>query len=480
VNQPLFILDRKRRIIFVNNAWEQFTKVEFAEARGLACTRRGSQSEDRRGTVARTLWPPPEVLKGQCTQARRRMEGSSTGWWDIEFFPLQGPEGLLCILGRITGAPMPENLAYVPIPEALRKLRDQLAKGMPAEKAAQLWTAEKLVGLREAHSRRFRLQSLESPLAAMRRVVDQARLASDMAHGVYLTGESGIGKTWLARAIHHYGPARERAFVRLDCALLPSPAIADTLFGGAGLLRRPGIGTIYFKEPARLPHDLQFRLHEWLEQNSTEDSKTAPHVLAGAVATPVADVHSGQLLERLYASLATLVIELPALRERMADLPNLVDRLLERHNASDEHKISGLTPAAWELVREYRWPDNLRELDSMLATASARAKGDSIDVPDLPNYLRQAVRLEQIPAPGPKGSLPLDSILEQVERRVIDLAMRRSRGNKSRAAELLSVWRPRLLRRMEALVMEQRTEDRGQKIEDREGESDRDADTRPP
>jgi transcriptional regulator with PAS, ATPase and Fis domain len=161
------------------------------------------------------------------------------------------------------------------------------------------------------------------------------------------------------------------------------------------------------------------------------------------------------------------VIELPPLRDRMADLADLVDRLLDRHNELHERQVTGLTQAAWELIREYSWPGNLRELNNTLAGACDHASSDLIDVPDLPSHLRQAVTLNQTANTVPDQPMPLDSILEQVERRLIGLALRRSRGNKTRAAELLGVWRPRLLRRMEALGIEERTEDRGQRTEDR-------------
>jgi DNA-binding NtrC family response regulator len=422
------------------------------------------------------LWPPRETLQGKAAQARRQIHGATTGWWDVEFFPLVGPDGLLCILGRITGPPLPPISGFTPFPDALSKLRDQHAKGLTAEKAVELWSVEKLVEMREQHARRFRLGLLDSPLPGMRRVVEQARLAASIAKGVYIVGESGIGKTWLARAIHQSGAVRERAFACLECARLPSIAISDVLFGGAGLLRRPGIGTLYLKEPSRLPQDVQLRLHEWLEQTAADDAKAGPHIMAGSVAAPLAEVHSGQLLEKLYASLATLVIDLPPLRQRMADLAELVDRLLDRHNDVNERQVTGLTTAAWELLREYNWPGNLRELNTTLGDACAHASSDLIDVPDLSSRLRQAVTLNQTASSVPDQPMPLDSILEQVERRLIGLALRRSRGNKTRAAEILGVWRPRLLRRMEALGMEEKTEGRGQRTEDNE-ESQGSADT---
>jgi DNA-binding NtrC family response regulator len=174
-------------------------------------------------------------------------------------------------------------------------------------------------------------------------------------------------------------------------------------------------------------------------------------VIAGCSTDPAAEVRAGRLLEELRCALSTLVIDVPPLRQRLADLPRLVERLLEQILAADERRLQGLTPAAWDCLRAYPWPGNLRELRAALVGARAHAAGERIDVADLPAYLRLGASLGQTPGPAAERPLPLAQVLEQVERRLIQLALERARGNKSRAAELLSVWRPRLLRRMQAL-----------------------------
>lgn len=457
VSEPVFVLNRNRRLLFVNQAWEKLTGVSAAEARGMACTRRGPASEETSSVVARALWPPPEILQGRPVQVRRRV-GDSSAWWDIDFLPLRGDAGVLCILGRITGTPLTATGGFVPFPDALRTLHDGIVCNLLPDRAEKLWKPDQLIALRERLAAQHRLESLGSELPSMRRVLEQARLASRVRACAFLVGEPGTGKRWLARAIHNGGPMREKAFAAVDCARLSTAALAEGLFGSSGLCERPGIGTLYLREPAHLAHDLQARLCDWLEREDASAEVHYPRLIVGSTSPPMDSVRAGRLLERLYAGLATLTIDLPTLRERMADLPGLVSCMLERLNAESERRIAGLTPAAWELVREYRWPGNLRELYSTLAACHARVSTDQIDVTDLPASLRQAVRLERTPVPSPEPPIPLDKLLEQAERRLIELALRRARGNKSRAADLLAVWRPRLLRRMEALGIQQSTE----------------------
>jgi DNA-binding NtrC family response regulator len=130
----------------------------------------------------------------------------------------------------------------------------------------------------------------------------------------------------------------------------------------------------------------------------------------------------------------------------MADLPTLVERMLVRL-ADSKLALKGLRAEALDVLRGHLWPGNLQELHTVLAEACHQAQGERIELNDLPWYLRN-------PAPPPERTLPLDTLLKQVERRLILLALQKARNNKTRAAEILAIWRPRLLRRMEALGIE--------------------------
>src|SRR5262249_1381385 len=139
VEQPLFVLSRTRRILFVNRAWEELTGIPASEARGLVCTRRELATKERPALVARLLCPPPEVLKGKSAHARCQVDGlksQTPGWWDIEFFPLPGKDSVACILGKITGVPLAAGGERALLPEALKQLHAEAAKGLSTDEAA--------------------------------------------------------------------------------------------------------------------------------------------------------------------------------------------------------------------------------------------------------------------------------------------------------------------------------------------------------
>src|SRR5437773_2821570 len=124
--EPVFLLNPRRRILFVNRAWEELTGVSAAEARGLQCLRRSSLPQDPWDVVIRAVCcPPQEVLQGKPGRARRLVPrtDSTPRWWDVEFLPLHEQAGLLCVLGKITPLPQEEAAPQPPLPEKLVALR---------------------------------------------------------------------------------------------------------------------------------------------------------------------------------------------------------------------------------------------------------------------------------------------------------------------------------------------------------------------
>jgi two-component system NtrC family response regulator len=281
----------------------------------------------------------------------------------------------------------------------------------------------------------------------MRRVIDQARLAASGRMPVTIVGEPGAGKHWLARAIHQASGQRDRCFAALDCRTLPPILVTELLLDVRG--RRLALGTVYLREPAELPRELQDQIAGLLR---SPESAELPRVIVGHRSEPADLVRIGQLSAELHAATGILTIALPPLRERLADIVALIAVLVDHLRLLTEAKTVSVSPEAILTLRSHTWPGNLRELAAVLDAAHHHARGERVDRADLPFYLRQG------PLPADK-TLPLDKLLEEAERRLIAQALKHAKGNRARAAEILGIWRPRLIRRLEHFGIGPKTPD---------------------
>lgn len=409
--QPVFLLNRRRQILFTNRAWEACTGLKFLDIRGRSCRRRAAATKlDRAEAVLAALAPPIEAVHGQTRQCRRRVPGSAD-WWEIQFIPLAGPENLLGILGIIRVLPAPAAPAFT-LPPKLVALRDRLMS-------------------------LYQLTDSAEDTPAVARMHAQARLAANMDVPISIVGESGTGKEWLARAIHHLSARRQHAFACLDAERIPAELLNDILFGSRS--RNVALGTVLLHSPDSLPRETQARLAEILQATETTEF---PRIIVAHRREPRAEIQAGRLLAEFHYASSALTIEVPPLRERLNELERFIDGFLQRAGELQPHAVAGVSREAINTLRGYSWPGNLSELQQVLNAACRRAQAERIEIADLPFYLKQG----KLPA---ERRLPLDTLLEQVERRLIALAMRLTQDNQTRAAELLEIWRPRLLRRLE-------------------------------
>ncbi len=301
---PLFLLNRQRRILFVNRAWEALTGLTLAEVKGQACRRRPRGIlTDKTEILLSALAPPLDVVQGQPGQIRRLLtSGRAPAYWQLAFFPLADAEGLVGILGKISVLERPEDSAGQPL-------------------------SERMLALRMSHARHFHLEEMIGTGPLMVRLREQIRLAGQTRLPVLLVGPPGSGKEWVARAIHHLGPDREKVCVRLDCARLPPRTLGDFLFGDRQVV--PG-GTIYLQNVAALPLELQERLLQSLDA----EGESFRRLIAGLEQAPLELVKSGKLVHALYCRLSPLVFQLPALTERMDDFAALVEIFLHRESGN--------------------------------------------------------------------------------------------------------------------------------------------------
>jgi DNA-binding NtrC family response regulator len=170
-------------------------------------------------------------------------------------------------------------------------------------------------------------------------------------------------------------------------------------------------------------------------------------VLATARRPLIKPVESGTYLRELATTLSTLVVELPPLAERIDDVPLLVQHFIEQFNAKGDRQLSGASPEALDQLAAYGWPGNVDELEEVVREACRAADGPFVAAADLPKRLRQATSAAAHPR-AEEETIVLDELLAQIEADLVRRAMRRAKGNKTKAAQLLGVTRPRLHRKL--------------------------------
>jgi DNA-binding NtrC family response regulator len=422
-HDPIFVLDRRRKLIFANPAWEKLTGQSFAELHGMTCTRRQTGADH--AALASVLAPPPEVLEGRSARVQRPLPHAKTGppWWEIDFLPIRNESEVVGIVGRMIGP------------------------GVASAVTRSLTEAE--AALRQTVAEFHRLESIESRYPSLQSALAQSRLAVQARCGVLIVGEPGTGKQWFARAIHCASAVRDRPFLTLDAAALPTMAVNGVLFGPLGLYRSDGAGTIYVHEPSRLTLDVQ----DELAQRLADSASTGPRLIAGTtlVDDPAQSIAHGTMLRPLFDALAVIVIRLPTMRERIAELPALVEQMLSRLSS----KPLTIAADALDALAAHTWPGNLSELQFALQSAISQVAGDRLEVNHLPLAIRQSRLAADVSPPSTEAMPPLDAALEQLERKMIRTALEKAKGNRARAAELLSIWRSRLIRRMKALGIDE-------------------------
>ena len=298
---------------------------------------------------------------------------------------------------------------------------------------------------------------------AMRRVADMARRAARYKATVLITGESGTGKELLARALHHEGERRDGPFVAVNCASVPEGLMESEFFGhvrGAftGADRdRPGLflaadrGTLFLDEVAELPPSMQAKLLRVLQEEevrpvgATASRPVDVRIVAATAARLEDAVARGRFREDLFYRLNVVRLHLPPLRERLDELPHLVDHFLRKLNAKHGLDLQAVSSKAMSRLLAYHWPGNVRELENVLERAAVLTDKRII----LPEHLPEPLGL---PGPVPErrlddllGTLSLKKAKAIMERRLIRRALEATGGNKTKAARLLELSYPSLL-----------------------------------
>ncbi len=297
---------------------------------------------------------------------------------------------------------------------------------------------------------------------AMRAALDVVQKVAPYDSSVLVTGASGTGKELVARMLHRESTRKNRAFVAVNCGGVPEQLLESEFFGfvkgaftgadrdKAGLFEVADGGTLFLDEVGELPGALQVKLLRALQEREVRRigaMDTTPvdvRVIAATNRDLEKAVESGGFRKDLYYRLAVVPVHLPSLRARREEIPQLALHLLERQSSRLGIHVSGIAPDAMELLLSYAWPGNIRELENVLERALVLTEDDVVSLEDLPEAIRRPA--PQMPARGMDGDdLSVKRQGTRLERHLIQLALDRTGGNKTQAAELLEL-SPRALR----------------------------------
>jgi len=315
--------------------------------------------------------------------------------------------------------------------------------------------------LREALGKRYSHPNVVARSPKMQEVLATVERVAPTNSTVLLGGESGVGKDLIARAIHEKSRRANGPFVKINSTAIPENLLESELFGfekGAftgAVASKPGKfeladkGTLFLDEIGDVPPATQVKLLRVLQEREferlggTRTVKVDVRLIAATNRDLREALEQGTFREDLYYRLNVVPIDIPPLRERKEDIPDLVELFITRFNAESRKPIEGITPEAMQILVNYHWPGNVRELQNIVERACALAKVNMLDAADI----RLDTRAPKA-ANGAGGFLPEGMTLEQWEDEMVQEALRRANGNKSQAARLLGLSRNALRYRL--------------------------------
>jgi two-component system, NtrC family, response regulator AtoC len=308
--------------------------------------------------------------------------------------------------------------------------------------------------LRDEIRKEYQFEDILAKSPSMQELFRTVAKIAEYKTTALITGESGVGKELIARALHRRS-RRAGQFIAVNCGAIPENLLESELFGhkrGAftdatqdrrGLFEEANGGTLFLDELGELPLGLQVKLLRVLQDErirrlgDTRDIQVDVRIVAATHRDLTAETQAGRFREDLFYRLNVLTLHVPALRERREDIPLLVEHFVARNNARMGTHIRGPDPECRRLLFEYLWPGNVRELENTIERAMVLAEGERIQSADLPERIRDTRDEVQTKLDG--DELSIKKTMRSIEEILIRRALQKTRGNRTRAAELLEI-----------------------------------------
>ena len=283
-------------------------------------------------------------------------------------------------------------------------------------------------------------------------ILDIVRSVALKNVSILITGETGTGKELIANAIHYNSPRSMKPFIKVNCAALSEGILESELFGHekgsftGALSKRIGRfeladgGTIFLDEIGDVSPNIQIKLLRVLQEKEfervggNETKKVDVRIIAASNKDLRKLVDQENFREDLFYRLNIVNIPIPPLRERTEDIPLLVSHLINKLNSEKDYQIKGISKEAMQILMNYNWPGNIRELENALESAMALTQGDVVDTKYLPAFLL----LNPVEQNG-FYQISKDLTLHEIEQQIIELTLQRTAGNKTQAAKMLGI-----------------------------------------
>jgi two-component system response regulator PilR (NtrC family) len=327
-------------------------------------------------------------------------------------------------------------------------------------------TVARAVGLKRQHEKSksvsgndlARSASMIGHSPPMREIFSLIRRIAPTDSTVLISGESGTGKELVARALHQHSLRRGQTFLTVNCGAFPESLLESELFGhkrgsftGAvadkkGLLEVADRGAMFLDEVGEMTLATQVKFlrvleeREFLPVGGTDPVRTDIRFVCATNKDLAREVEAGSFRQDLFYRLNVIPIHLPPLRERKEDIPLLAGHFLARHALASRRKVSGFSPDAMAALMAFDWPGNIRELDNTIQRAVTLCEGERIELRDLVSKASASppagrMVFTEIPAAG----MDLEARMGEIEKSYIELALLRTGGNLTKAAELLGI-----------------------------------------
>ncbi len=319
---------------------------------------------------------------------------------------------------------------------------------------------EEVSQLRSELHEKYRFDNIVGTSRLMRGVYKKIEAARKTDSTVLICGESGTGKELVARAIHYNGLRADTPFVPVNCAAVPKELVESELFGhkkgaftgaftdSTGLFGAANGGTIFLDDILDMPYGSQAKLLRALQEKrirpvgGAEEVPVDVRVIASANRDLDEAIKNEKFRQDLFYRLSVIRITLPPLRNRVDDIPSLARYFISKFNDALPQNVAGITKDALEVLARYPWPGNVRELESAIENAFALGDSEMIRQCDLPSHIVECVEVESHPSSA--GGLTSVTSMVEGEKQLLLSALKAADGNKTHAARLLGVSRPRL------------------------------------